>query len=453
MKNLHSQSGERISAHPVLKQAQKVLQSKNIKDFELFYSGRSVTKVEAKEGKIDSLTRAEDVGLAVRVIRDQKLGFSFTTSIEDTQVERAVLSAIEVAELMPKDENIGFANFKKHQYFSEKPAAKPSSTEAKVEAALWLEKLCLKADPRIQRVRQATVSETEYVSAMMDPSGNIIDESGCIVSASVSCKAEENGEGQMGGDYGFGYQISDLKLPEIANEAARTATELLGAGSTETMKCPAVIRNSVVSDLLGFLSGSFSAEEFDKGRSLLAGKMGQKIFAECVNLIDDGRLPGGLGTGVFDGEGVPAQTTPLVQNGVMKNWISDLYHSKKLGIPATGNASRSIKAQPSISTTNLVMPAGKTPFDQMIGSIDRGILIVDLMGVHTANPVTGDFSLGASGILIESGKLTRPVRGFAVAGNVLDLFAKITDIGSDQRSFGSVWCPSIRIAELSVGGQ
>lgn len=443
MKNLH-----------VLKHAQKVLDSKKIKDFELFYSGRSVTKVEAKEGKIDALTRAEDVGLAIRVIQDQKLGFSFTTSTDETQVERAVLSAIEVAKLMPQDPHIRFQNFKKATYPSQNsPTGKPSSTEAKVEAALSLEKLCMKADSRIQRVRSAAVAETEYVSAMMDSEGNLIDESGSIISASISCKAEQNGEGQMGGDYGFGYQISDLKLDEIAKEAARTATELLGAGSTETMKCPAVIRNAVVADLLGFLSGSFSAEEFDKGRSLLAGKMGKKIFSDLVQLTDDGRLPGGIATGLFDGEGVPAQTTPLVQGGVMKNWISDLYHAKKLGIPNTGNASRSIKSQPSISTTNLVMTPGKSSLDSMVGSIDRGILIVDLMGVHTANPVTGDFSLGASGILIESGKLTRPVKGFAVAGNVLDLFAKITDIGKDQRSFGGTWCPSIRIAELSVGGQ
>src|SRR5262249_3471976 len=128
------------------------------------------------------------------------------------------------------------------------------------------------------------------------------------------------------------------------------------------------------------------------------------------------------------------------------------YYARKFKTKPTGNSQRGIKSPPSIGYNNLFLEAGNTSFAGLMDGVSKGILITNLMGVHTANPVTGDFSLGASGILMENGKLTRPVRGFAVAGNVLDVFRKITDIGSDIRFFGNTGAPSIRVSEVSVGG-
>jgi PmbA protein len=256
----------------------------------------------------------------------------------------------------------------------------------------------------------------------------------------------------MGGEFDFSHELRHLDVGKVARLGAETALELLGSKNPPTMRCPAILRNNVVSELIEFMAGSFSAEQIDKGRSLLAGKQGKQVFSPLMNLIDDGLLPGGYATGPFDGEGVPARKTALVTEGVFSHALYDLYYARKHKTDSTGSAMRGIKGPPSIGFSNLFLEPGKKPLNDLIKQISKGILIVDLMGVHTANPVTGDFSLGASGILIENGKLTRPARGFAVAGNILGLFKSLTEIGNDLRFFGNVGAPSICIEQLSVGG-
>lgn len=424
---------------------------------ELYFVKKSSTKIDCKDQKVDSLTRAEDVGLSIRILRDGKMGFSYTTSVDRESIERSVQAAWEIASLMPADPYNELLEYAGRSYPEYPERIDQSGLNApinqKIEMAMRLEHICRSADARIKNVRSAALSELLYEVQMLDRAGNHLSHRSSMFSGSVTCKAEQNGEAQMGGDFGFDNELSQLKIDAIGLEAARTATELLGATPPQTMKCPAVFKNSVVADLLEFLSGSFSAEEIDKGRSLLGGKQGQKIFAPQIDLIDDALYPGGYGSGPFDSEGAPAGRINLVSKGVFSSILSNSYYSKKLGIPLTGSATRSIKAPPSIGVSNMYLKPGSRSLAELISGTHNGILITDLMGVHTANEITGDFSLGASGILIENGRTTRAVRGFAVAGNVLGLFAQVTDIGSDLRFFGSVGAPSLRVSEISIGGK
>lgn len=447
-----------LQEHPALQFAIQALEQLSPDQFELYFERRRSTKIESKEGKVDSLSRSEDVGLAVRLIKDQRLGFSFTTSLAKEAVEKAVRAAFDVTAFMPEDPHVGLFSFGSAVYpsvdlFDARGLAAP--TPQKVEMALELEAICRRADARIKAVRSASFSETMAEAHMIDSHGEHISHQTTMFSASVNAKAEENGDSQMGGDFGFSNYLDGLNIQEVGARAAGYATELLGAGSAPTMQCPAILRNSVVAELIEFLSSSFSAEQIDKGRSMLAGKMGSRLFSEHVTLVDDGLLAGGYATSPFDGEGTPSTKTTLVDGGMLSGALYDLYYARKLGAEPTGSASRGIKAPPSISFSNLYMQPGKRTFESLVAGfkgIPQGVLITDLMGVHTANPVTGDFSLGASGILIEDGKLTRPVRGFAVAGNVLELFKRMTDISNDLRFFGNVGAPSVRVSELSVGG-
>jgi PmbA protein len=289
---------------------------------------------------------------------------------------------------------------------------------------------------------------------LLDSAGDSLSHRGTLYTASITCKAEQDGDAQMGGEFGFAHDFDsiDSELDAIGRRAAGFATELLGAGPVPTLRCPAILRNNAVAELLDFLASSFSAEEAHKGRSILAGKLGERLFSPQLTLIDDGLLPGGLMTAPFDGEGVPKRKTLLVEDGTFRSFLYDLYHARKLGASPTGSAVRSVKAPPAISVSNLYIPNGTKEASELAWGIDRGVLLTDLMGVHTANPVTGDFSLGASGFLIENGQVSRPIKGFAVAGNVLEVFRKITDIGNDMRFFGNIGAPSVRIAEIAIGG-
>jgi PmbA protein len=444
-----------LSNQPALAHAVKKLEQLNPDQFELYLEKRAATRFESKNQQIDTLSRSEDVGLSIRLLKDKRLGFSYTTSLEKNSIERAIESAVQIASVMPEDPFNEFAALGTFVYpnvdLMDAKGIK-SPVAQKIELAKSLEALCRKSDARITAVRSASIAEVLSEVHLIDSSGEHIEHQMTMYSASITCKAEKDGDSQMGGDSGFSNYLDNLAIEKVAKSAALYATELLGAKDAPTLKCPAIFRNSVVADLIEFLAPSFSAENVDKGRSMLAQKKGQLIFAEQITLVDDGLMPGGYATSPFDGEGIPSRKTVLVDGGFCANFLYDGYYAKKFGMEPTGSAQRGIKSPPSIGFNNLYMSNGKKSMEQLCEGISRGIVITDLMGVHTANPVTGDFSLGASGILIENGKLTRPVRGFAVAGNVLDVFLKATDIGNDQKFFGNVGASSVRISEISVSG-
>jgi PmbA protein len=444
-----------LHGHPALLHAVRRLERLNPDKFELYFVRKVSTKIEAKNQKVDSLSRAEDVGLSVRLIKDRRMGFSFTTSLESASIDRAVDSASEVAQSMPEDENVDLHSFGSSVYpavDSHDAQGLTSPVDWKIRLALDLEAQCRKHDRRVTGVRSASVGETSQEVHMVDSNGEHIAHQSTLYTASITCKAEDGGDSQVGHDFAFSNYLDNLDVVQVGRRAADWATELLGAGAPPTMKCPAVLRNSVVAELVEFLSSSFSAEEMAKGRSMLAGKEGTRQFSEQVTLIDDGLYPGGYGTSPFDGEGTPSAKTVLVDGGFVSGALFDGYYARKNGKDPTGSAVRGIKAPPVIGISNLYMQAGRKKPETLLDGISRGVLITDLLGVHTANAVTGNFSLGASGILIEGGKLTRPVRGFAVAGNILEVFRRMTDISNDLRFFGAVGAPSVRISEISVGG-
>lgn len=444
-----------LENHPSIDIALGKLKSLKPDEFEIYLSRSSQTQIAAKDGKVDSLTRAEDVGLSVRLVHQRKFGFSFTTSLEKQAVERAVESAFEIAQVMPEDPLLKLDSFEPSRY------AKVHSVDTeglrqpmtdKVNLALELESLCRKADKRITGIRSASISESFGQVCLVDARGTKISHEESLFTASITCKAEQDGDSQMGGDSDFNPKLSKLDCTKVAKNSAIYATELLGATPSPTLQCPAILRNNVMAELIDFLSSSFSAEQIDKGRSLLAGKQNEPIFSSKVTLIDDGLLPGGYGTAPFDAEGTACQRTTLVDKGIFKNALYDCYYGRKFKQKSTGTSARGLKSPPRIGFTNLMIENGTQTLDQLVRGISRGVLITDLMGVHTANPVTGDFSLGASGLFIESGKITRPVKGFAVAGNLLELFKRITDIGNDRRFFGNVGAASVLVSEISVGG-
>jgi PmbA protein len=444
-----------LNGHPSLLHAIKRLEQLNPDQFEVYFEHRTSLKVDSKDQEVDTLSKAEDVGIAIRLIRDKKLGFSYSTSLDHSAIQKAVEQAYDIASFMPEDEFLNLYSFGSSVYphvdnFDARGLELP--LKEKIRLAKELEAHCRATDSRIKAVRSASLSENCLETHLVDSNGEHISHKSTGYSASITCKAEENGDNQMGGEFQFAHYLDNLDIQTVGRLAAQWAIELLGAKPVTTMKCPAILRNSVVADLVEFLSSSFSAEEIDKGRSMLAGKSGELAFSDQVVLINDGLLPGGMGTAPFDGEGIPSKRTILVDGGFIRGTLYDSYYGRKHNQESTSTSSRGIKSQPSITYSNLYMQQGRKTFESLLDGISKGILITDLMGLHTANPVTGDFSLGASGILIENGKLSHPVRGFAVAGNVLDLFRRMTDISNDLKFFGRIGAPSVRLSELSIGG-
>ncbi|MEN9724030.1 MAG: hypothetical protein RJB38_2016 [Pseudomonadota bacterium] len=444
-----------IKGHPALIQAAEHLARLPAQKFEIYFQRKVSTKIDARDQKIDTLSRADDSGLSFRVLRDHRLGFSYTTSLEPSAVERAIDSAWEIAGLMPEDPHHDLSSFSETPYpawdrYDEAGLSLP--LDAKIRRALELEAACRGANDQIEGIRSASISETRYEVSLIDSSGEQLWHEASIYSASILCRAGRNGESQMGYDSRYATHWDELDAQATGVRAAQRAVEKLGAISAPTRTCPAIFRNEAMIQLVSFLSGSFSCENIDKNRSLLSGMLGKKIFSERVQLVDDGLWNGGLASAPFDGEGTPSGSTALVSGGSINSFLYDGYHARKHHQKPTGNAVRSIKAKPSIGTTNLVLQPGKKSFEELCGLAGSGVVITDLMGVHTANPITGEFSLGASGFLLEKGRITAPIRGFAVAGNVLHLFRDIVELAHDLEFQGSVGAPSAMVNSLSIGG-
>jgi PmbA protein len=370
-------------------------------------------------------------------------------------LERMIDNALVGATAQTPDDCYGFAS---PQPFPElaglfDPALAAVHDSAKVARALDLERLTLAMDPRLKRVRKATYNDSTFFVQIRTSAGVNGGYCGTSVSSSISVLAEEGTDSQMGWDFGFSHFFAGVDVELVAQTAARKALGLLGAKKIPTMRCPVVLDHHVATEVLEVLAAAFLAENVQKGKSLLAGKVGTTITAPLIRIIDDGLLAGGMATSPFDGEGVPHRRTVLVENGQLNGYLYDTFWGRKCGQASTGNAVRGgVKGLPSLGVSNFFIENGATPAASLSSGISRGLLLTDVMGMHTANPISGDFSVGASGFLIEDGVVTQPVKEIVVSGNILDLFRAVEGVGDDLRFFGAVGAPSLRIAALDISG-
>ncbi|HTP66205.1 MAG TPA: TldD/PmbA family protein [Geobacteraceae bacterium] len=433
-----------------------LLKGRALDGYEIYLSASKNLGIEVREQKVDAFKCSAPVGVSIRVLKARGMGFSYSTSLDVRDLERMIDSALQSAEIQTPDEFNGLPSPRPYPLltglFDEELVL--IGEREKIERALLLEKLTQAADPRIKKVRKASYNESSFDLHIRNSLGVACSYRDTSVSASVTAIAEEGGDSQMGWDFAFSNNFSGIDVERIAKTAAGKAAALLGAGKGPTMRCPAVLDNRVAGEILEVLSQAFLAESVQKGKSLLAGKLGMELFSPVLRIRDDGTLPGGMGTAPFDGEGSPQQNNVLVENGRLLRFLYDGYCARKDGTASTGNATRgSCKNPPRAGVTNFFIENGATTPEGLTSGIDRGILITEVMGMHTANAISGDFSVGAAGFLIERGAVTVPVKGIAISGNIMDIFRGVDLVGNDLRFYGAVGSPSLRIAALDIAGK
>lgn len=264
--------------------------------------------------------------------------------------------------------------------------------------------------------------------------------------------ATENGAMQR--DYWYSAQrhLKKLESPEaIGRKAAERTLRRLGARKVQTCEVPVVFDPDMAGSLLGHLAGAVSGNALYKGTSFLLGKLGEQIAPAFINISDDGTIVGGLGSKPFDAEGLPTRRTVVVEGGVLRSYLFDCYSARKLNSQSTGNAARSVADSPHVSPTNFILQPGTATPEEIIGSVKSGLYVTELMGFGV-NPVTGDYSRGASGMWIENGQLAFPVEEITIAGNLLQMYRDIEVVGSDLNLRRSIASPTIKIAKLTVAG-
>jgi PmbA protein len=249
--------------------------------------------------------------------------------------------------------------------------------------------------------------------------------------------------------------LRDISFGQVGSTAAASALRLLGSRNIRGLKTDIILDHSVANDFLGVFAASLSSEAVQKGRSLLAGRLDTEIISPVITIMDSGLLPGRLGSRPLDDEGVATQATSLVNNGVLLSYLFNTYTARKGSAASTGNAIRGgFSSLPSVGITNLYLePAagsGIIPKERLFSTLQKGLYVVDAMGVHTVNPVSGDFSIGVTGLWIENGEPAFPVREAVISGNLLDFFGKVTAAGDDMRFYGNTGAPSLIISDIDV---
>ncbi|MBO8159230.1 MAG: TldD/PmbA family protein [Thermosyntropha sp.] len=422
---------------------------------EAFLMHNRELNIEVANGKVETLKQAEEKGLGIRVINNGKLGFVYTSDLSDRALKEAVISAVYISKYMKEDEhNVLTSNNQIYHHLSlYDPDIEKESLKNKIELAKEAEKAALSADPRINIIEKAGYEDNFFTSVIMNTNGLTASASANFCGSYIFLVAEENGDAQNGFSMMLTRRLKGLSPEQIGKEAAFDALRSLNPKSITTGKMTCIMEPSVVTRFLGIIASMVNADAVQKGKSMLEGKIGEKVASDNFTLIDDGLCEKGVGAFPFDGEGTASSRKVLIENGVLKGFLYDNYTASKEGKKSTGNGQRrSFRTLPGVGTTNfMVKPGEKTP-DELISDIKRGFYITEVIGMHTANPITGEFSVGAAGIMIENGRLTYPVKGAAIAGNLADFLKDIEGIGNDLRFYGAKAAPTIRIKSLSIAG-
>jgi PmbA protein len=239
----------------------------------------------------------------------------------------------------------------------------------------------------------------------------------------------------------------------VGRNAAARALLLLGAKTMHGVKSHVILDNAVATEFLGIFSSLLSSESVQKGKSLLAHRKGEEVVNALISVVDDGLMEHKLGSRPFDDEGVPASRKYLIKDGVLQGFLYNVYTAKKEGVISTGNAVRgAFSGLPMVGPTNLYIPASPSSSgpEGLCRAMGRGLYITDAMGVHTANPISGEFSIGVSGLWIEGGEVKYPVKEAVISGNILDLFKRVCSVGSDLKFYGNMGSPSLVIGPTDI---
>ncbi len=424
---------------------------KGCDEAEVFVKSGEGLSIEAKNGKVEAMEASRDYGLALKVIKKHRIGFAFATNPDG--IEEIIDKALAGAEWTNEDE------------FSGVPGPVPSGgvkifdekiTQLReddiIRDALLLEESALGSDKRIKKVRKAEVSAGSGNTTIINSKGVNISYRSSYYSAHVTTLAEDKGDSQMGWDFSSSRRRSDVHLPTIGNQAAARAIELLGSRKISSVRVPVILSPQVAVDFLDILSASLSSEAVQKQRSFLIGKVGQTIISRMVDIIDDGTMAWRSGTKPVDDEGVPTMNKPLISGGSLQGYIYNTYTAKKDGVSSTGNATRAgFKSLPGVGVTNIYIKApDSSSGNGLVTSLPRGIHILGAMGVHMANPISGDFSVGISGRWIENGESLYPVKEAVMSGNILDMFKKVEALGNDLTFYGNTGSPSVLIGDMEI---
>lgn len=417
-------------------------------------------EVRAHGGEVESLSAATERGLGVRAWSGGRVGYGFGTDLSAAGVAAIAVRAAEAAAVADEDEFAGppeAAEAAPELVGLSDPSRSALSPRDLAEIALAVERAALDSDPRVVAVEQAVCFDSAERVAI---AGSGIAPCAYEISSSYAY-LQALAEGENGRETGLGYGLArgpgGLDPAAIGREGAERATAMIGSRKPASGARAVVLDPTVAASFASLLGNVLGADAVQRGRSPLADRLGEEVAAEAFVLRDDGLDPEGLASAPVDAEGVPRRRTALIEGGRLRSFLHDSYTARRGGSTTTANAGRSgYRSPPRVSASNLVLAPGEHDFERLLAEAGEGVLVDDVAGLHSGvNPVTGVFSVGASGRAIAGGELAEPLREFTIAGELVSMLRAVRAAGAESRWVpfgGSVSAPPLLVDALTISG-
>ena len=414
-------------------------------------------EAQVRLGDVETVQNSHQKRLGLRLFFGQRSATTSTSDFSPASLRQLLDDTCALAQAMASDEYAGLPE--PGEVATTVPdlelcddSLQQLPPAERIALARDAEKAALDYDSRITNSEGGSYDSSQGEVTYVNSHGFVGHYRASLASLSVASIASDVGGMQSGSWFTAGRRMDSLQAPEaLGQEAARRTLRRLGARRVPTQKVPVIFEASVAAGLLNHLFSAVSGSAIYRAASFLTDCIGQKIAPETVTVYDDGTMPGAPGSKPFDGEGLPTRRTTVVEQGVLRTYLLDTYTGRKLGMRSTGNAARSAGDAPSVSPTNFYLVPGTATPDEIIASVPNGLYVTGLIGFGV-NPVTGDYSRGASGLWIEGGELTYAVEEITIAGNLRQMLADIEMIGNDLDGRRRVMAPTLKIREMTIAG-
>ena len=436
-----------------IERAAELLRKEAISDFEIFGISSDIIRAESKGQQLESLTRSNESGISIRILIEGAMGFSYGFEANENLIDAAVTSA----RYQFKDNHNHFpepraAGYRNIEVFD--PEVASMSPDDCVGRAVQLEKAARESDQRVEKVRKASFSRSSSTVHIINSNGIQGFFSVTSVGTSLMVTVRQGAEVQSGYDFDFNHRLRGFDVDKVGRAAVARAAALLGARQLKTTTIPVLFDPMTTAEMIEFISDAFLGENVIKGKSYLGDKLGLKRFSDCITLYDNPLDERASDTCPFDGEGVPSQHSILVEQGTVKGFLYDSYWASVAGKDSTGNSVRSgYRSWPSLNIRHMCLDPSSEPMSQALSNLPQVLKVTDIMGMHTANPITGELSVGITGILLEHGSPAYPVREAALSGNIYDMFSRVISVGDDVRKSGQVLCGSLLVDAVDISSQ
>jgi PmbA protein len=455
-----SQVGERVSDNDGLLELASTVAgwARDGEQLEAYVSRRRDTEVKAFGGGIESLSSAVSEGVGIRVVSGSRQGFAYAGSLAPEVVTETLAEARDNASFATVDDFLGLASpdgvvAPDLDLWRDDLAEFP--TDAKVDLALDLEQRVRAGDPRIRQVESAYWGDSAVSTAVVTSTGiaSVARRTSCYVTAEAI--AGEGTDTHTGAGYSVGRGPADIDLDKAVGDAIDRATRLLGAAKPRSRRLTVILEPRITATLLGILAGTLNGESVLKGRSLFAERMGEEVSIPALTLVDDPTDPDAFGASRFDAEGLACRRNVLVSDGVLAGFLYNTYAGRRAGVASTGSAVRAgFKSGPGVGARALSIVPGQATAAEILAQVGNGLLVQSVSGVHSGvNPVSGDFSVGAEGVMVRDGSLAEPVREITIASTLQRMLQGVVAIGADlERLPSSAAGLTLAISDVSMGG-